>query len=426
MNILILGATGFIGFELARQLAADGHHVTGMGRDARRAITRLPQVAWIRADLANLTEEKHWSVHLAGHDAVINCAGALQDGALDNLALVQERAQIALQNAANAAGISCFTQISAETGGAAGHTAFLSTKRRADKHLAASGLPFVILRPSLVIGRNAYGGTALIRALAAIPFATPLVDARSPVAAVTVDDVAKAVRMSLSGDIPSGSDIGLAAERTRTLAELVGLHRAWLGLPAQPVISLPVFLTPPVSAVADLLGRLGWRSPLRSTAITVMSEGVVARNTDRDMTFEDPAFYLGRHPAGAQDIWFARLYLLKPLIFALLSFFWIASGAIAILRLQDAAAHFLPFMGNGGALSLTVATSFLDIALGVWLLYRPYARKALLGMLVVTIAYLAGSLIAEPALWLDPLGPMIKVIPSIGLTLAALAILDER
>jgi hypothetical protein len=47
-------------------------------------------------------------------------------------------------------------------------------------------------------------------------------------------------------------------------------------------------------------------------------------------------------------------------------------------------------------------------------------------MILVTVAYLAGSVVMEPALWLDPLGPMVKTVPSLVLTLAALAILDER
>ncbi|WP_292543048.1 DoxX-like family protein, partial [Mesorhizobium sp.] len=59
-------------------------------------------------------------------------------------------------------------------------------------------------------------------------------------------------------------------------------------------------------------------------------------------------------------------------------------------------------------------------------LFRPWARRALIGMLVLTLAYLLAATFAEPALWLDPLGPLVKVVPSILLALTALAILDER
>jgi hypothetical protein len=47
-------------------------------------------------------------------------------------------------------------------------------------------------------------------------------------------------------------------------------------------------------------------------------------------------------------------------------------------------------------------------------------------MLLITAAYLTGGSLLEPGLWLDPLGPLVKVLPSIALTLVTLATLDER
>ncbi|UWU15594.1 DoxX-like family protein [Rhizobium sullae] len=44
----------------------------------------------------------------------------------------------------------------------------------------------------------------------------------------------------------------------------------------------------------------------------------------------------------------------------------------------------------------------------------------------VAVAYLAGGSLLEPELWLDPLGPLVKVLPSLLLTLVTLAVLDER
>jgi hypothetical protein len=83
-------------------------------------------------------------------------------------------------------------------------------------------------------------------------------------------------------------------------------------------------------------------------------------------------------------------------------------------------------MPAGAAVALTLATCLVDIVLGAAVLVRPLAKRALLGMLDVSIAYLAGASLLEPALWLDPLGVLVKVLPSILLTLVALAILDER
>ncbi len=54
------------------------------------------------------------------------------------------------------------------------------------------------------------------------------------------------------------------------------------------------------------------------------------------------------------------------------------------------------------------------------------ARLALIGMIAVSLAYLAGATIWRPDLWGDPLGPLMKVWPAAILALAALAIMDER
>ncbi|CDZ33443.1 NAD-dependent epimerase/dehydratase [Neorhizobium galegae bv. officinalis] len=426
MKILILGATGFIGSAILQRLAADGHRITGLGRDPDRARLKWPAGEWIKADLAQLTAAA-WRPLIEDQDVVVNCAGALQDGLSDDLAATQEKAMLSLYEAARALGGRRIVQISARTDGAAANLPFLATKRRADEALRTSGLPFVILRPALVIGRNAHGGTALLRALASFPGPLPLNHAESPVETVSLDDVATAVALAVEGSIPAGSDLDLAADKTLTLSDLVGLHRTWLGLPAATVIALPAAIAKPVTWAADIAGRLGWRSPLRSTAMTVMSEGVRSlRPKPPGLVLANAAETLAAHPSGVQDLWFARLYLLKPAIILTLSLFWLLSGLIPLIDVRAAAAQFPPIVPGSFAMAITVATCLLDILLGSAVLVRPHARKAMLGMILTSLAYLAGGTLLEPQLWLDPLGVFVKVLPSIALTLVSLAILDER
>ncbi|HLP70642.1 MAG TPA: NAD-dependent epimerase/dehydratase family protein, partial [Rhizobium sp.] len=268
MRILILGGTGFIGSAVMRRLAADGHAVTGLARGVARARARWPEVQWIAADLAELQTAEAWRPQLDGFDVVVNCAGALQDGLTDDLAASQQNAMLALYEATKASSIHRIVQISARVDGNGAELPFLATKRRADTALADSGLPFVILRPALVIGRNAFGGTALLRALAAFPFVQPLIHAESPVETVDVEDVATAVALAVDGTIQAGSDIELAAPERLTLAATLALHRRWLGLAPGPTVVVPAIFGRTVTALADLAGRFGWQSPLRSTAMT--------------------------------------------------------------------------------------------------------------------------------------------------------------
>jgi len=52
-------------------------------------------------------------------------------------------------------------------------TAFSTTKREAERLIAESGVAFTILRPGFVVALAAYGGSAMVRSLAAYPFDLP-------------------------------------------------------------------------------------------------------------------------------------------------------------------------------------------------------------------------------------------------------------
>ena len=428
MRILILGGNGFIGSAVAARLASDGSDVTALARDTATASRRMPQARWVRADIAKLARPEDWTPLLTGMDAVVNCAGALQDGARDDVAALQDVAMHALYEAARSSPVRLIVQISARTSGGAADTPFLATKRRADAALENSSVPFVILRPALVIGRNAHGGSALLRALAAFPLVTPLIHGDVPIQFAALDDVAEAVSEAIEGVIPPGNDVDIASPDVLTLQGAVARHRAWLGLPPARPVAVPAFIAGVVSSGADLLGHLGWRSSLRSTAMAAAAGGITAPAANalsRPLKSLDES--LASAPAGVQDLWFARLYLLKPLILGTLGLFWFLSGAVALLRFEQSSGY-LVAAGTPPAFAaaLTLLTSLADIALGVGVAVRRYAGLCPKGMIALSAGYLLGATVLEPGLWLDPLGPLVKVLPSTVLALTALAILDER
>ncbi|MDQ6433552.1 SDR family oxidoreductase [Mesorhizobium sp. LHD-90] len=425
MRVLILGGSGLIGTAVVTALAGRGHALIALARDIAAASRRIGHVEWLSVDLATLSQPTDWQKHLDGIDCVVNCAGALQDGGRDDLAALQT-ATLALYTAAARPKPRLIVQVSARTEGASNTTRFIRTKRHADTALKECGLPFVILRPAIVIGRNAYGGSALLRALAAFPIVSPLANADTPMQFVALDDVGTAVVDAVEGRIPPDGDLDLAAPQTLTLAQAVALHRRWLGLPPAATIAVPFFAARLLSQIADGLGHLGWRSPLRSTAMTVASGGVADHVPPSGRSFKPLAEILAT-PAGAQDLWFARLYLLKAPVFASLSLFWLLSGLIALFRFDASAQHLISAGASTAAAgALTLATSLADIVLGIGVAIRRYAAAALKGMLLLSAIYLLSATVLTPGLWTDPLGPLVKVLPSLALTLVALAILDER
>lgn len=433
MRILVLGGYGLIGAAVVRRLLADGHHVTGLGRDVRAARRRLPAAEWLEADLSALVDAASWRSILAGArpEAIVNCAGALQDGLRDDVVAVQLGAMVALYEAAERAGVSRFVQISAPRADEGSETRFMRSKGAADAALARTKLAWSILRPGLVLAPEAYGGTALLRALSAFPVIQPLVLPNARLQTVAVHDVAAAVVDCLSGRVPSRRTFDLVEERTHTLAEVVGRMRAWQGHAPARQIRLPVWLGRGLAKVCDGLGWLGWRAPLRSTALAEIEAGVIgdpepwrqAGGTpiaDLDRT-------LARLPATLQERWFARAFLVKPLAIATLAAFWIASGVIT-LAAPDAAAHVLRASGVGAptAYGIAIGGALLDVVLGLAILLRRWLPLAALGMLGTTTAYLMGGTWFVPGLWLDPLGPLVKAIPAAVLAVVVLALAEDR
>ncbi len=333
MRVLVLGGYGLIGEIVVRHLIDAGHTVVGLGRRTASAKRRTPDAQWIAADLRTLTTPARWRPILkeASPDAIVNCAGALQDGARDDLSAVQSIAMQTLYVAASTAGIRSCVQISAPRARPDADTAFMRTKGEADAALITSSLDWVVLRPGLVLSSQAYGGTALIRALAAMPVIQCLTYSDRLIQTVDVNDIAKAVVMVLDHKIPTKRAYDLVEDQPHTLAEVVGLFRAWLGLPTpKVVVTLPNGILRVVAYGADMLGWLGWRSPLRSTAIAELSNGVTGDprpwRSVAGQSLSPLHTTLRRLPSTVQERWFARCFLLKPVVIGTLAGFWLVTG----------------------------------------------------------------------------------------------------
>lgn len=429
MRVLVLGGYGFIGAEITRALLARGDDVVGLGRDAGYGRRILPKARWIGADLGDLTRPEDWRARLEGVAAIVNAAGALQDGGRDDLDVVHRAAISALIEASETVAIVKFVQISAVGAAPDAATAFMRTKGEGDAALRASTLEWTIFKPGLVIGRNAFGGTTLIRMLAATPFLQMLAYPETPVQTVSIDDVVDAVLKALDGAVASRCDFDLVEDRASALANVVGAFRSWLGFPTPRVsIEAPDGLTGVLSTCADFAGAIGWRSPLRSTAMLIMKEGVVGdpaawRNaTGRSLRALDQT--LASMPATAQERLYARAMLALPLMVVALALFWIVSGVIALVKIDEAASH-LPIAGEGAKLAV-VAGAFADVAIGGALTFRRWTKVAALAGAALALFYLAAGTILAPHLWLDPLGAYVKVVPAIVLSLTLALILGER
>jgi uncharacterized protein YbjT (DUF2867 family) len=433
-KILVLGASGLIGRFVTDDLRARGFHTIGVARHLAPSQKtsafdlELPIMSLDAASLARLFREREV-------DVVVNCLGVLQDGPGSDTRAVHrdfvDRLLSAIRDSGRAVRL---IHISIPGAANEDRTAFSVTKREAERLIAASGIAFAILRPGFVIAPSAYGGSAMLRALAALPLQLPADLSVTPFQPVAAEDVAATIAWLAGRDIADAAAAAVTWDLMQpqpvTLGGVIEQFRGSFGTTEMPRIALPTLLLDLGSKLGDLVSRLGWMPPMRTTAIAELRRGVTG----------DPHPWMAAtgivpktlaqmlRAATIQDKWFARLFLMKALVIASLALFWTASGFIALVISYDAAAAILTSHAFPPALvaSFTVGTSLMDMTIGVLIAFRCSCALGLIAGIAASSGYMLGTAILTPDLWIEPLGALVKTGPAIVLMLVALLTLDNR
>jgi uncharacterized protein YbjT (DUF2867 family) len=435
-RVLLLGASGLIGRFVTDDLRARGFHVIGVARkfSASQRISafdlEMPILAMDAAALSRMIRD-----HAIG--TIVNCLGVLQDGAGSDTRAVHRDFVARLLRAIDDSGRAA-RLIHISIPGTAEHdrTAFSTTKREAEALIAASGHAYAILRPGFVVAPSAYGGSALLRALASLPIDLPADESATPFQPVAVEDIAATI--AWLADREAGEEAikavswDLMQPQKISLGGVIDQFRFAFGTAKMPRVMPPFFMLDLGARCGDLVNRLGWVPPMRTTAIAELRRGVsgdpqpwVAATGIVPTTIAE---MIGQRAATIQDKWFARLFLVKPLVIASLALFWILSGFIAPVISFPATTAILISHGFPPAMATPFAaiTSMMDMSIGVLIAFRRTCAAGLVAGIVLSLGYMAGTAIMTPDLWIEPLGALVKTGPAIVLMLVALMTLDNR
>jgi uncharacterized protein YbjT (DUF2867 family) len=380
----------------------------------------LPTPAAIRVDMNRDIRPEDWQDRLVGIDAVINCAGVLQGRPGQSIGAIHEAAPKALFEACRRVGVRRVIQISAVSAEPDADTAYAATKHAADSFLATMDLDWVILRPSLVYAAGAFGGTALFRALAALPRIVPLIGAGDQLfQPIHIDDLTAAILLLLQDCSISRVVIDPVGPERVTLREVLVDLRAWLGLPSGRIVAIPRALIAPVARLGDLVG-----GPTSTTALKQLDFGnvgsvdaFVAATGIRPRRWREA---LQASPAQWQDRWHARLYFVRPLLRGSLILTWLGSGIVGLLQPPAQLAPLLQRLGLAGPAGEVMGLSFsvVDLALALALLLRWRPGSTMMAQLLVVLGYTIGLGLLAPGLWMDPFGPLLKNLPILAAILA--------
>src|SRR5882724_2219038 len=346
-NILVLGASGLIGRFVTDDLRGRGFSVVGVARRLSASQKsgpldlELPVMSMEVATLARLLRDHHI-------DVVVNCLGVLQDGPGSDTAVVHcDFVARLLQAIRDSDRTIRLVHISIPGTPETDRTAFSTTKREAERLIAESGVAFTILRPGFVVALAAYGGSAMVRSLAAFPLDLPAAERAAPFQPVAMEDIAATIAWLAARDSREANAVtwDLMQEQPVTLGDVIDQFREVFGTGRWWRIVMPTFLLDLGARLGDLANRLGWMPPMRTTAIAELRRGVTgdpqAWTAATGIVPKTIAQAVGARAATIQDKWFARLFLIKALVIASLVVFWTVSGFISLVISYDAAAGML-------------------------------------------------------------------------------------
>jgi uncharacterized protein YbjT (DUF2867 family) len=279
MLIALTGATGYVGARVVRRLLRREHDV--------RALVRRPDRAGPLADLGvalvagDLSDPAALAALVADAGAVVHLVGIIVEARKQTFEGVHVAGTRSLLAAARSAGAQLVVHMSALGARAeAGATRYHQTKWRAEEEVRASGLPHVVLRPSLIAGPGNAALKTIVDMIRLSPVVPVIGNGRYELQPVWVEDVAEAFALAIERrDLRGTFDI-TGPERL-SYHQLLDRLEAALGVRRRR-FAVPVGMARFAAAAGAVLPHL---APITSDQLQMLLEGNTSDHNALDASF---------------------------------------------------------------------------------------------------------------------------------------------
>jgi len=250
MTILVTGAAGYLGNVTVKKLAEMGRPVRAMVRNKAKAEIRLKDVAGqIEIVEGDVTDRDSLPPLMKNVTAVIHYVAIAMEKGGQTYEEVNYQGTVNILDAAEAAGVKRFINMSQNGASSDLPYRFLASKGRAQEYVAASNMQWTAMRPSAIFGPQDEFFNTFARLLKVTPIIFPLVGGgTAEFQPVSVYDVVEAVIRSLDDETTIGKELVLGGPEVLTLGEIekrvIDAVDTW-----RLLVPVPVFLLRPVVGI---------------------------------------------------------------------------------------------------------------------------------------------------------------------------------
>ena len=285
MNVLVTGATGYVGNYVVKALLEAGHAVTAVSRKGAKSSTasgkNLGTVTGVKYVVADVGSGSGVLDAVRGCDVIVNLVGIIAQRGEQTFQRVHVDGTRHLIEAAESLGIKRFVQMSALGAVAGAASRYSATKFEAEELLRKSDLAWTIFRPSLIFGVGDDFFGRVLKNLVATPVVPQIGDGLFPFRPVWVGDVAQCFVQALSNPATIGQTYDLVGPKEYTFRQLLDLEMDTLG-GRKPVVPAPIFL---MDIAVPLMQVLGSLAPITTDQYAMLKAGNTADPQKMQQTF---------------------------------------------------------------------------------------------------------------------------------------------
>lgn len=221
MRIAVTGGTGFVGRNIARALAADGHEVVLIARGRDQTDPSIHQLARVRFVAIGLDDANQLAQAFAGCDAIAHCAGINRELRGQTYRRVHLDGTRHVVEAARRSGVSKICLISFLRARPSCGSSYHESKWAAEEIVRASGLDYTVFKCGVIYGKGDHMLDHLSHAFYTFPIFAFVGFTDKKIRPTAVEDLARIVKASLVDGALSKQTVAVLGPEEMTLCQAV-------------------------------------------------------------------------------------------------------------------------------------------------------------------------------------------------------------